>query len=153
MRIGIDTTFLVQATVREHPDHAGAQAELDRRLAAGDVLVMAPQVVAEFVHIVTDAKRFERPLTVSVALDKARAWWDAKETEHVSPTPESVGQFWHWMHDFQLGRKRLLDTLLAATYSSHQVHTILSSNARDFSTFGCFQVIVPGSSAGSQSGS
>jgi predicted nucleic acid-binding protein len=144
VKIGIDTTFLVEASIREHPGHAPARAEMRRRLQAGDVFIMAPQILAEFVHVVTDTRRFETPLTVAEALAKARAWWNGMETEHVSPNLESVTQFWEWMSTFALGRKRLLDTMLAATYFSHGVHTILSSNARDYTTFGCFDVIVPG---------
>lgn len=34
--------------------------------------------------------------------------------------------------------------MLAATYASHQVHAILTSNARDYAAFGCFVVITPG---------
>jgi len=117
---------------------------MERCLRAGDVFVMAPQILAEFVHVVTDARRFETPLTVAEALDKAKAWWNGTETEHVSPDVDSVTQFWEWMRTHALGRKRLLDTMLAATYFSHGVHTILSSNARDYNTFGCFNVIVPG---------
>jgi len=55
-----------------------------------------------------------------------------------------MAQFWSWMSAFNLGRKRLLDTMLAATYFSHGVHAILSSNARDYATFGCFHVVSPG---------
>jgi len=144
MKIGIDTTFLVQVSLREHPGHAQAQAEMDRRLTNGDIFVMAPQVVAEFIHVVTDPRRFEQPLNMGEALKRAQTWWDARETEHVLPTPECMVQFWRWMDEFGLGRKRLLDTMLAATYFTHQVHTILSSNARDYDTFGCFRMIVPG---------
>ena len=144
MKIGVDTTFLVQVLLREHPGHTAAREEMDRRLAAGDTFVMAPQVVSELVHVVTDARRFEHPLSVSAALEMAQAWWDARETEHASPTPESMAQFWSWMSAFNLGRKRLLDTMLAATYFSHGVHAILSSNARDYATFGCFHVVSPG---------
>lgn len=147
MRIGIDTTLLVQASVREHPGHAEAVAEVGKRLASGDVFALAPQVMAEFIHVITDGRRFEHPLTVAEAVDRAQGWWDAAETERVAPSPESVAQFWRWVREFRLGRKRLLDTMLAATYFSHQVTTILSSNARDFSVFGCFHVIMPGSGA------
>lgn len=143
MKIGVDTTFLVQVSLLEHPGHIAARAEMDRRLTAGDIFVMAPQVVSELVHVVTDPRRFEHPLSMATALEKARSWWDARETEHVSPTPESMAQFWNWMEAFNLGRKRLLDTMLAATYFSHGVHTILSSNARDYTTFGCFHVLGP----------
>ena len=144
MKIGIDTTFLVQMSIREHPGHVSARAEMGKRLAARDTFAIAPQVVAEFIHIATDPRRFEQPLSMAEALEKAQAWWDAGETEHVLPTPECMAQFWRWMDEFNLGRKRLLDTMLAATYFTHHVHTILSSNARDYATFGCFHVIVPG---------
>jgi len=143
VKIGVDTTFLVQVSVREHPGHTAARDELERRLAAGDIFVLAPQVVAEFVHVVTDARRFEQPLGMATALEKAQGWWEAKETAHARPTPESMDQFWKWMKEHRLGRKRLLDTMLAATYFSHGVRAILSSNARDYSPFGCFEVISP----------
>ena len=143
MKIGLDTTFLVQVSVREHPGHAAARAELEKRLAAGDTFAMAPQVVAEFIHVVTDPRRFEHPLSMAEALAKAQDWWNASETQPASPTPESVKCFLGWMEKFGLGRKRLLDTMLAATYFTHDIHTILSSNARDYAIFGCFQVIVP----------
>ena len=143
MKIGVDTTFLVQMSLREHPGHIAAREEIDRRLEAGDLFVMAPQVASEWVHVVTDARRFEHPLSMAAALEKAQAWWGAREVEHVSPTPEGMAQFCSWMNEFKLGRKRLLDTMLAATYFSHGVQAILSSNARDYTTFGCFHVITP----------
>jgi predicted nucleic acid-binding protein len=144
MRIGIDTTFLVQVSIREHPGHGAVRAEMAKRLAAGDVFVLAPQVLAEYAHVVTDPRRFERPLSMTEALSQAQAWWEARETEHAMPTAESVAQFWRWMAEFGLGRKRLLDTFLAATYVANGVHAILSSDARDYATFGCLAVIVPG---------
>src|SRR5437762_403766 len=60
MHRGIDTTFLVQAEVRGHPAHDAARAKLDELLKAGDTLVIAPQVLAEYIHIVTDPRRFLR---------------------------------------------------------------------------------------------
>ncbi len=144
MKIGLDTTFLVEVSVWEHVGHNAARAEMMARLAKGDVFVLAPQVLAEFVHVVTDSHRFERPLNMPEAIQKAESWWNAGEVEHVSPTPESVLLFFKWINQFKLGRKRLLDTMLAATYCSHRVSSILTSNARDYRSFDCFEVIVPG---------
>lgn len=142
MKIGIDTTFLVQVSVREHPLHVSAVAQLDQHLVAGDTFALAPQVMAEFIHVITDPRRFEYSLSMAQAREKAQAWWMARETERVAPTQECMDLFWHWMEEHKLGRKRLLDTMLAATYFGHQIETILSSNARDFHVFGCFRVIV-----------
>ena len=141
---GIDTTFLVQVEVREHPGHDAAMLRLAELLKAQDTLVLAPQVLAEFIHIVTDPRRFSDPLKIDQATSRAEFWWNAKEVDHAFPTRESVGLFIRWIIEYRLGRKRLLDTLLAATYFSHGVRSILSSNARDYQVFGCFEVIIPG---------
>jgi predicted nucleic acid-binding protein len=78
---------------------------------------------------------------MDTATAKVRAWWEAAEVERVAPTADSVGPCWAWMRQHGLGRKRLLDTLLAATYHSHGVAAILTSDARDYATFGCFEVL------------
>jgi predicted nucleic acid-binding protein len=140
---GVDTTFLVEAEVAGHPNHRAARAMLDDLLAKGDTLALAPQVLAEYVHIVTDSKRFLHPLTMPQALDRARIWWDAQEVVRIFPDPDSSQLFLQWMAEHKLGRKRLLDTLLAATFYSREIRSILSSNARDYAVFGCFEILVP----------
>lgn len=141
MRVGVDTTFLVQSLILEHPGHGAARVALARHLDAADVLVLAPQVLTETVHVLTDPRRFEQPLDMDTAAAKVRGWWDADQVERVAPTTESVGLFWAWMRQHRLGRKRLLDTMLAATYHSHGVAAIRTSDARDYGTFGCFEVL------------
>ena len=140
--IGIDSTFLVQLEIRESVSHADAMQVLrDRILGRDREAALAPQVLTEFVHIVTDPRRFLRPLSVDQAIGKARFWWNAREVARVSPDEESVAQFLTWMSDHRLGRKRLLDTLLAATYYASGVTMIATSNARDYQTFGVFELI------------
>lgn len=140
---GLDTTFLVQVDVAGHPGHRAARSVLDRMLTDGDQLVLAPQVLAEFVHVATDPKRFTEPLSVEAAVQRAEGWWGAAEVRQVAPDDAAVRLFLTWMAEHRLGRKRLLDTLLAATYRSAGVRSIVSSNARDFAVYGCFDVIVP----------
>lgn len=144
MKIGLDTTFLVEVSIREHPGHLAARVEMDKHLTAGGTFFLAPQVIAEFIHVITDSRRFQHPLLIPEALEKAKIWWHAREIRHAMPTSASIEQFNGWMHEFNLGRKRILDTMLAATYFTHQISTVLSSNARDFAVFGCFTVITPG---------
>jgi predicted nucleic acid-binding protein len=55
---GLDTRYLVAVEVREHAEHAAARGTLAKVLSAGDVIAIAPQVSAEFVHVVTDSRRF-----------------------------------------------------------------------------------------------
>ena len=65
---GMDTTFLVEAEVVGHTHHRWARFTLDTFVAQGDFFALAPQVLAEFVHVVTDRKRFSQPLTMDQAL-------------------------------------------------------------------------------------
>ena len=141
MSHGLDTSFLIAAEVGGHPGHTNARAFLDRALAAGDGLALTPQVLAEFIHVVTDARRFEKPLTVAQARDRAQRWWNAEEVVGVFPHEQTASSFFNWLRDHSLGRKRLLDTLLAATYLDNDISSIVTTNARDFRVFGCFDVI------------
>ena len=79
---GIDTGFLVAAEVAEHVDHVWARETLEGMIAAGDFLAIAPQVLAEFIHIATDPRRFARPLDMAAARQLAEQWWTAREVMH-----------------------------------------------------------------------
>jgi len=46
-----------------------------------------------------------------------------------------------------LGRKRLLDTLLAATYHHAGIQSVLTTNPADFATLGVFRCVTPGAPA------
>lgn len=141
--IGIDTTFLVQLEVQESPAHRAAHDLLRREVIDSKTpLALAPQVLAEFIHIVTDPRRFKQPLTVGQALGKARFWWQASEVHQVHSTSESTELFLEWMRLHQLGRKRILDTQLAATLWQAGVRRVLTSNPSDFQIFG-FELLVP----------
>jgi len=53
---------------------------------------------------------------MNVALDVAEQWWTASDVVQAFPDAGAVRQFLAWLQQLSLGRKRLLDTLLAATY-------------------------------------
>jgi predicted nucleic acid-binding protein len=140
---GMDTGFLVAAELLEHSDHVAARATLSRLLGGGDRIAFAPQVLAEFIHIVTDSRRFRHPLEITEARRLARKWWTAREVDHVFPNAEATRQFLDWLDRLRLGRKRLLDTLLAATYLQGGIGSLLTTNPDDFGVFGCFNLITP----------
>jgi predicted nucleic acid-binding protein len=140
---GLDTGFLVAAEVREHADHAAARNTLARLLSAGDLIAIAPQVLAEFIHIVTDPRRFAQPLDMIAARQLAEQWWTAREVVRVFPDDAATRQFLAWLHQFSLGRKRLLDTLLAATYRQAGIQSLLTTNQADFTVLGVFTCITP----------
>ena len=83
MTHGLDTGFLVAAEVAEHADHAAARQKLHDFRAAGDRLALTAQVLAEFVHVVTDPKRFAAPLDMEAALERAQIWWESPEVDQL----------------------------------------------------------------------
>lgn len=141
MTHGIDTDFLVAVEIRDHPFHHQAESLLQSLLADGHDLAVAPQTLAEFIHVVTDGKRMPKPLTMADAVARAEHWWQAQEVRRVFPDGQSAEDFLCWISNHRLGRKRLLDTLLAATYRNAGIKRVVSNNDRDFRVFGCFEIV------------
>lgn len=141
---GIDTTFLVQLELRETDGHERAQRFLERELLAeGHTLAIAPQVLEEFIHVSTDPRRFERPLSMTEALDKTDLWWRASEVQQVLPSPDAFALFVEWMRGLRLGRRRIHDTFLAATLVTAGISEIVTSDREGFEAFAGLRVSDP----------
>jgi len=138
--IGADTSLLVAHSLADHPDHGNAGQLVRDTLARGDLLALCPVVIDEFIHIVTDGRRFERPLEMSGAISLAQTWYRSKETMLLHSTDESLRLQLDWLGRHRLGRKRLHDTQIAAIYHLAGVKTLASSNWRDFGVFDCFEI-------------
>lgn len=104
-------------------------------------MALAPQVLAEYARVVTDPRRFEGPLTMEEALALASRWWHAGECRRVAAEGDAVAIFLDWMAEHRLGRKQLLDTLLAASYRAAGVSRLATTDWRDFDAFGAFEVV------------
>jgi predicted nucleic acid-binding protein len=135
---GLDTSFLVAYEVSRHGLHRRVRSCCNRLLARGDRLALAPQVLAEFIHVVTDNRRFAAPLSIEAAVQRASIWWHAEEVFPIYLGAETPRLFLDWLTEFRLGRKRLLDTLLAATWAEAGVSQILTLNWPHFQVYGCF---------------
>ena len=128
--------------IREHPLNERAWAVFRREvLESGERIALAPQVLLEFIHVATDPKRFARPLSMSDAIDRAAYWWSAVETTHIYPNAETMTTTLEWLGQFGLGRKRLLDTHLAATLWTIGVRRVLTLNAGDFASLPDIQAV------------
>ena len=139
---GLDTTALLEFEFSQHPNHESIRHLIENILNKGDKLGIAPQVISEFIHVASDAKRFEKPLSVRAALKRAEIWWHASEVVQVFPKIETVRLQLSWMSKYNLGRKRILDTQLAATLYSNDIRSVITSNARDFRLFEAFEEIL-----------
>jgi predicted nucleic acid-binding protein len=143
MIYGLDTSFLVQIEVAEQAGHKKAHQLKNRLLKEAATFALAPQTLCEFIHIVTDPKRFEHPLSADEAIRRSEIWWNLKEVKNISSTGWAVQRFHSWMAGHRLGRKRILDTMLAATFEENQVFHVITSDPAGFSLFKVFQIIDP----------
>lgn len=138
---GIDTTFLVAHELAEVPLHERAREVVRQSSRNGQArFALVPQVLMEFLHVVTDPRRFQKPLPMEEAVARADSWWGAKEVRQVVPGPESVRLGFRWICEHRLGRKRLLDTQLAASLHQAGIHRIITQNSKDFEIFGVFEI-------------
>lgn len=140
---GLDTSFLVALELAEHSDNVAAKATFARLVAQNDQFALAPQVLAEFLHVATDARRLITPLTMTEAHRLAEQWWTAIEVKQIFPDDAATRLFLKWIDQYSLGRKRLIDTLLAATFRIDGISSILTLNPSDFAVFGGFTCIIP----------
>ena len=127
----------------EHPDHDGVWRRIRELKVQGDSFALTAAVLAEFMHIVTDPRRFKLPLTIAQALTEAGGWMDASDVEHVSPDDRAVKWFFEAVAMHRLGRKRVLDTMVAATYRQAGITSLLTLNGQDFEIFGDFTCMGP----------
>ena len=136
MRRGLDTNVLIHAHMPDLPDHARVRSFLLDQLADEDVtLVITPIILHEFVHIVTDAKRFDPPVSMADAMAVARMYLDHTNVECLSLDGQAVAGAFSLIERHQLGRKRIADTLFAACLLGHGVHELITCNPKDFRIF------------------
>lgn len=137
--IGLDTTVLVAHEIEEAPGHASIRASVTHLVEVeGERFALAPQILQEFLHVSTDPQRFQRPLAVEEALKRANFWWRAVETIHCFGDDRVTDCFLDWMAEHRLGRKRVLDTFLAALYHTRGIQRLATANRDDFAVFGVF---------------
>lgn len=138
--IGLDTTVLIAHELTEAPLHRQVRNQIallcrERSTRFG----LAPQVLQEFLHVATNPRQFQQPLTMEQALARANFWWDATEVVHCQINDKAWQHAMSWIGKHSLGRKRILDTTLAATYHGCGIQSLATANPSDFAVFGVFQ--------------
>ena len=144
MKLGVDTNVLVYTHLPSQPTHERVRRYLIDRLAAPRVtLAVTPLILHEFVHIITDPRRFAPPVTMSEALATARLYLGRSNVDCLATDEEVMADALDLLERFQLGRKRIADTLLVATLLRHDVRELITCNPRDFAVFEELRVIDP----------
>lgn len=144
MSLALDTNVLIPWIVRSAPGHGSARRLVEAELRSdGGRIALAPQVCWEFLHVATDPRRFERACTMEEGVALLRALWNARETERL-PAPVGVlPRVLELMTTHHLARKRVLDTVLAATLEAAGVRRLATFNTADFECFDFLDLVDP----------
>ena len=89
------------------------------------------------------AKRFAPPLTMSEAIAWLEKFLSTPGVAVLSPSESSLQQTLQWIGKHNLGRKRVLDTHLAAILHASGVTRLLTSNPGDFALFPSLEIVTP----------
>jgi predicted nucleic acid-binding protein len=140
---GLDCNILIALAFADHPANPKTVAAVRAETERPAKLVFPPLIVTEFLHVATDERRFSPPLSMSEAVDWVEGFLANPSVSLVQPTHESTHQTLRWMAQYQLGRKRILDTHLAAVLHTSGERRLLTANPSDFAVFGVLETVVP----------
>jgi predicted nucleic acid-binding protein len=136
MRRGVDTNVLIYSHIAEMPHHGTVRRYLLNQLSQdGATLVVTPGILHEFVHVVTDGRRFDPPVAMKDALALARGYLTGTNVECLSMDERSLARAFVLLERYQLGRKRIADTLFAACLLNQGVRELITCNVDDFRIF------------------
>ena len=141
--IGLDCNILIQLALADHPANVATLAAVQAETQRGETLLFPPLIATEFLHVVTDERRFAPPLTMEEALEWLEDFTANPLVKIVEPSEASLRLTMQLMRQHRLGRKRILDTHLAAVLNTHGVKRLLTSNPGDFAVFGVIETVVP----------
>jgi predicted nucleic acid-binding protein len=142
--LGIDTDILVTWVMRGTPLHTAVRRFVEHEVHdRGGLLGLTPQVIQEFLHVVTDSRRFEHPLAMPEALRICRSLVSSREVQWILPSSEALPRTLDLLEKFNLGRKRILDTALAATLECAGVERLMTLNRRDYEVFPFLELVGP----------
>lgn len=140
MKVLIDTNCLVAGALSQHEHHRATVAELSRRRAAGEVLVMAAHALFEAYAVLTRLPPPHRlaPADALAVLDRN---WSGAATIALT-----ASESWRALRELAgagIGGGRIYDGCIAAAARKAKCDEILTWNARHFTGARGIRVVAP----------
>ena len=141
MSLGLDSCFLIDLYWEDSPRHVTVLEKFKEIASSGQEVCVYYNCFNEFIHVITDAKRFENAFSMEEALAVVDEWRDLENVRILFPDDQSFGRTVAWLSIYKLGRKRLNDTNMAASYVHSGVSEVITANPKDFEIFKELKVI------------
>ena len=133
-RCMVDTNVLIYSTVTSSPWHQEARGWLAALVDKGVELCIIPQIVREYLVILTRGEVFEQQFTPEEALD---------ELEAILPTfilldenEETVSSLRNLIRRYQVRGKSVHDANIVASMLTYGITRLVTYNDSDFRRFG-----------------
>jgi len=140
---GLDCNILVHLAFADHPANVKTLAVVQAETQSGHQLVLPELVITEFLHVATDQRRFDPPLSMIEALDWMENLLANPTVKVLASTSASINLTLRWMRQLRLGHKRILDTHLTAVLHTAGVGRLVTANPSDVAIFGVLEIITP----------
>ena len=140
--IGLDTCFLIDLYWQDSPRNKNSKA-LFSKLANDDSIQIGIyfNCFNEFLHVITDSKRFQNPFSIKEAINVIDFWCDIDKVNVLYPNDTSFKRTVAWMNMYNLGRNRINDTQMASCYLTNNITSIITANPKDFEIFQSFTLL------------
>jgi predicted nucleic acid-binding protein len=126
----VDTNVLVYATRPSTAQHAAAKGALTRLEAEGSTLWISPQVLREYLAVVTRAQTTAPALSVSDAIDDVRRFRASFDV--AGEGPEVLDRLLDLLGAGHGSGRHVHDANMVATMIEHGIRRLLTFNASDF---------------------
>jgi len=133
-RVFVDTNVWLNAIIAMAPEHASARQWLTRLKTGGAVFCVSPQVLREYLVVVTRGAIFERTLAPEEAVQDVEGILDNAELLEESAAVSYI--LLDLVRRYQVRGKQIHDANIAATMLAHGVTRLLTYNLDDFRRFG-----------------
>lgn len=141
MAVGLDSCFLIDLYWEDSPRHSAVLEKFNEIAANGQEVCVHYNCFNDFIHVITDSRRFENAFSMEEALAVVDEWRDLENVKILFPDEQSFGRSVAWLTIYKLGRDRLNDTNMAACYLHNGVSSIITANPKDFELFKEIKVI------------
>ena len=139
--IGLDTCFLIDLYWQDSPRNKNAHALFSRLINDESIqIAIYFNCFNEFLHVITDSKRFSNAFTIQEAIAVIDFWCDLDRVKVLYPNDTSFKRTLAWMNMYKLGRNRVNGTQLASCYLSNNITSIITANPKAFEIFRSFEL-------------
>ncbi|MBI3782852.1 MAG: PIN domain-containing protein [Deltaproteobacteria bacterium] len=139
----VDTNILVYSLSKECAEYTPSRALREQAQSDDAGLCIAPQTIAEFYAVVTNARRVREPFSPPDALAEIDKLVALPGMTLLGVPPDVVSRLMQLLRDHPVVGRKVFDVQLAATMLGNGVRRIYTYNTQDFAPFADLTVLTP----------